>query len=41
MHKKGTFEKFAIAEQARTNQHPILWDETTVIDQARIQTKVY
>ena len=33
--KKGAIEKSAVAEHAWTNQHPILWDETIVIDKAR------
>ena len=35
--KKGATEKYTVAEHAWTNQHPILWDETTMIDQARGQ----
>ena len=36
--KKGAIEKSIVTDHAWTNQHPILWDETTVIDQARRQT---
>ena len=35
--KKGATEKYAVAEHAWTNQHPIMWNETTMIDQARRQ----
>ena len=31
--KKSAVEKSDVAEHAWTNQHTILWDETTVIDQ--------
>ena len=33
--QKGTLEKSALAEHAWENHHPIKWEETTVIDQAR------
>ena len=33
--QKGTLEKSALAEHAWENHHPIRWEETTVIDQAR------
>ena len=33
--------KSAVAEHVWTNKHPILWDETTVIDQARRQTELF
>ena len=33
--QKGTLEKSALAEHAWENHHPIEWEETTVIDQAR------
>ena len=39
--RKGATEKSTVAEHAWTNQHPILWDETTVIDQARRQTELF
>ena len=39
--KKDAIEKSTIAEHAWTNQHPVLWDETTVIDQARRQTELF
>ena len=37
--RKGATEKSAVAEHAWSNQlqHPILWEETTMIDSARIQ----
>ena len=38
---KDACNKGAVAEHAWTNQHPILWDETTVIDQARRQTEIF
>ena len=33
--QNGTLEKSALAEHAWENHHPIKWEETTVIDQAR------
>ena len=39
--KKSAIKKSTVAEHAWTNQHPILWDETTVIDQARRQTELF
>ena len=39
--KLGAIVKYAVAEHAWTNQHPILWDETTVIDQTRRQTEFF
>ena len=39
--KKGAIEKSAVAEHAWTNQHPILWDKTIVIDQAGRQTELF
>ena len=34
-------EKSAAAEHAWTDQHPIVLDETTVINQARRQTELF
>ena len=39
--KKAVIEKSAVAEHASINQHPVLWAETTLIDQARRQTKLF
>ena len=33
--QKGTLEKSALAEHAWESHHPIKWEETTVVDQAR------
>ena len=32
--QKGALEKLALAQDAWENQHPIKWEETTVVDQA-------
>ena len=42
-YKKSAIEKYAedAYEHAWANQHPIPWDETTVIDQARRKTKLF
>ena len=37
--RKGTIGKFTIVEHTWTDQHPILWDEITVIDQTRRETE--
>ena len=33
--RKGTLEKSAVVEHARENHHPIKWEETSIVDQAR------
>ena len=38
--KKGETEKSAVAEHAWSNQHSILWEETTIIDRARRQKEL-
>ena len=35
--KRGETEKSAVAEHAWTEEHPILWDQTKVIDRANRQ----
>ena len=37
---KGEVERSAIAEHAWSQHHPILWEETKVIDQARRQKEL-
>ena len=37
---KGEVEKSAIAEHAWTHHHPILWEETAVIDRAKRQREL-
>jgi len=36
--RRGETEKSAIAEHAWGQQHPILWEETSVLDQAKNNT---
>ena len=37
--QKGALEKLAFAEHAWESHHPIEWEETTVVDQARTPIK--
>ena len=39
--KKETREKYVVAEHTWTSQHPMLWIETTVVDQAKRQIEYF